>query len=96
VLDRFYSELPKCLFDLYKVKQQKEQKYAAAVEQASQNKSAIDEQNRLVREQLEEQRNQRQLEGALEMMRRGFEMMRPPKLKLSCTYNSLMKITVCN
>jgi TPR repeat protein len=108
------SELSKCLFDLYKIEQQKEQKRAAAAEQTRQNKSAIDsrraaaaeqarqyksaidEQNRLVREQLEEQRNQRQLEGSLELMRRGFEMMSPPKPKLTCKYNTFTKTTVCN
>ena len=114
MLDRFYSELSKCLFDLYKVEQQKEQKHAAAVEQARQNKSAIDtqnsnaakrasqieSQNMLIREQVKK----RKLEGSLEMMRRGLEMMIPPKprllpapkLPVICSYFARTKTTVCN
>ena len=49
-----------------------------------------------VRALLEEQKKQRQLEGSLELMKRGFEMMSPPKPKLTCKYNSLTKTTVCN
>jgi TPR repeat protein len=104
------SELSKCLFDLYKIEQEKEQKRAAAAEQTIQYKSAIDSrnanaaarasqietQNMLVREQLQEQKKQRQLEGSLELMRRGLEMMSPPKPKLTCKYNSFTKTTVCN
>jgi len=104
------SELSKCLFDLYKIEQEKEQKRAAAAEQTIQYKSAIDSrnanaaarasqietQNMLVREQLQEQKKQRQLEGSLELMRRGFEMMSPPKPKLTCKYNTFTKTTVCN
>jgi hypothetical protein len=49
-----------------------------------------------VRALLEEQQRQRELEGSLEMMRRGFEMMSPPKPKLSCTYDPYTYKTVCN
>jgi hypothetical protein len=49
-----------------------------------------------VRALLEEQRKQRQLEGSLEMMKRGLEMMSPPKPKLNCRYNPITYTTVCN
>jgi hypothetical protein len=45
---------------------------------------------------LEEQRSQRQLEGALELMKRGSEMMNPPKPALTCKYNAFTRTTVCN
>ena len=49
-----------------------------------------------VRALLEEQKKQRQLEGALELMKRGSEMMNPPKPRIACKYNSFTKTTVCN
>jgi hypothetical protein len=58
--------------------------------------SQIETQNMLVREQLEEQKKQRQLEGSLELMKRCFEMMNPPKPALTCKYNTFTKTTVCN
>jgi hypothetical protein len=49
-----------------------------------------------VRALLEEQKRQRELEGSLELMKRGLEMMNGPKPKLTCKYNTLTKTTVCN
>ena len=49
-----------------------------------------------VRALLEEQKKQRQLEGALELMKRGSEMMSGPKPKLTCKYNTFTKTTVCH
>jgi len=49
-----------------------------------------------VRALLEGQRNQRELEGSLELMKRGLEMMNPPKPALTCKYNAFTKTTVCN
>ena len=34
--------------------------------------------------------------GSLELMRRGLEMMNPPKPALTCKYNAFTKTTVCN
>lgn len=48
-----------------------------------------------VRALLEEQKRQRELEGSLELMQRGLEMMQPPKPKLSCTYNPVLRRTTC-
>ena len=45
---------------------------------------------------LEEQKKQRQLEGALELMKRGSEMLNPPKPRITCKYNAFTKTTVCN
>jgi hypothetical protein len=49
-----------------------------------------------VRALLEEQKKQRQLEGALELMKRSSEMLNPPKPRITCKYNALTKTTVCN
>jgi hypothetical protein len=49
-----------------------------------------------VRALLEEQKRQRELDGALELMKRGNEMMQPPKPKLTCTYNPVLRQTTCN
>jgi len=49
-----------------------------------------------VRALLEEQKKQRQLEGSLELMKRGLEMMNPPKPKITCKYNAFTRTTVCN
>lgn len=50
----------------------------------------------VVRALLEEQEKQRQLEGSIELIRSGMEMLSPPKPKLTCKYNTLTKTTVCN
>ena len=99
-------ELSKCLFDLYKIEQEKEQKRAATAEQARQYKSAIDARNANAAAQasqietqnmlIREQTNQRKWEGSLELMKRGLEMMNPFKPALTCKYNAFTKTTVCN
>ena len=49
-----------------------------------------------VRALLEYQRNQRKLEGALELMKRGLETMNLPKPALTCKDNAFTKTMVCN
>jgi hypothetical protein len=82
------KEMSKCMFDLYKLEKSKSQT-RTVIQNNTGDASAV-------RALLEEQKKQRQLEGSLEMMRRGFEMMSPPKPKLTCKYNSFTKTTVCN
>ena len=45
---------------------------------------------------LEEQKKQRELEAAIELMKLGSEIMNPPKSSITCKYNELTKTTVCN
>ena len=49
-----------------------------------------------VRALLEKQKKQRQLEGSLELMKRGLEIMSPPKPRITCRYSAISKTTVCN
>jgi hypothetical protein len=82
------SEMSKCTFDLYKLKRSKSQAPTVI-----QNNSGD---NSAVRALLEEQQRQRQLEGSLELMQRGLDMMNPPKPRITCKYNQYTKTTVCN
>jgi hypothetical protein len=82
------KEMSTCVFDLYKLEKSKSQP-PTVIQNNSGDSSAV-------RALLEEQKKQRQLEGALELMKRGSEMMSPPKPKLTCKYNTFTKTTVCN
>ena len=82
------KEMSTCMFDLYKLEKSKSQT-RTVIQNNTDDGSAV-------RALLEEQKKQRQLEGSLELMRRGFEMMSPPKPKLTCKYNTFTKTTICN
>jgi len=82
------KEFSTCMFELYKLNKSKSQTQTVIQNNTGDNSA--------VRALLEEQRKQRQLEGSLELMKRGFEMMNPPKPKLTCKYNTFTKTTVCN
>jgi uncharacterized protein len=62
------KEMSKCMFDLYKLEKSQ-----------SQTRAVIQNNTGAASARLEEQRRQRQLEGSLELMRRGVEMMSPSK-----------------
>jgi TPR repeat protein len=82
------KEMSTCMFDLYKLEKSKSQP-PTVIQNNSGDSSAV-------RALLEEQKKQRQLEGALELMKRGSEMLNPPKPRITCKYNSFTKTTVCN
>ena len=86
--DEGSKEMSTCIFDLYKQSQSTSQSQTI-------NQQNLDD-NSGIRALLEEQKKQRQLEAALELMKQGSEMMNPPKPKLTCKYNPLTYKTVCN
>jgi hypothetical protein len=86
--DEGSKEMSTCIFDLYKQSQSTSQSQTI-------NQQNLDD-NSGVRALLEEQKKQRQLEAALELMKQGSEMMNPPNPKLTCKYNPLTYKTVCN
>ena len=62
------KEMSKCMFDLYKLEKSQ-----------SQTRTVIQNNTDAASARLKEQRRQRQLEGSLELMRRGFDMMSPSR-----------------
>ena len=83
------KEMSKCMFDLYKLEKAKSQT-PTIIQNNSGDSSAV-------RALLEEQKKQRQLEGSLELMKRGFEMMKPPARRPTtrCQFNRITNSMVC-